>query len=105
MCAGTDGLAAEGALVKVGISVVIGRGATTEKSQWRGGADLMPCAGRDENRIARGDWIFPAIDFHDGGAFQQVVEFLAEAVVMALGGGTGGEGGFGEALMGDGGVR
>jgi len=60
----------------------------------------MPSSGRDQNGVAGSDFAGFAVDFHGTLAFEDEVEFLAEFVVMALGGPTDGDGGFGEALIG-----
>ncbi len=64
----------------------------------------MPGAGGNEDGVAGIDGLTGAIDFHFGGAFEDEVEFFAEAMVVAFGGAAGGEGGFGEGLILDRGV-
>ncbi len=66
------------------------------------GGDLVAGAGGDEDGDAGGDVAGGAVDFHDGVAFEEEVELFAEFV--AVGGLAGGHGGFGQALLFDGGV-
>lgn len=83
----------------------IRRGAAAEEAQGGGSRDLMPGAGRDEDGVTGADFPGFLVDFHFSPALQQKIELLAQFVVMAVGGCPGGDGGFGEALIGDGGVR
>jgi hypothetical protein len=64
----------------------------------------VPGTRGNEDGVAGIDDLSGAIDFHFGGAFEDEVEFLAEAMVVAFGGAAGAEGGFGEGLVLDGGV-
>ena len=64
----------------------------------------MPGARGDEDGVAGVDGLSGAIDFHFGRAFEDEVEFFTEAMVVAFGSAAGGEGGFGEGLVLDGGV-
>lgn len=68
------------------------------------GGDLVPGARGNEDGVAGVDGLSGAIDFHFGGAFEDEVEFLTEAMVVAFGGAAGGECGFGEGLVLDRGV-
>jgi hypothetical protein len=62
-------------------------------------------AGRDEDGVAGADFAFNAVDFHKGGSFEKEVDFFCEEVAVALGGDALREGGFGEALVLDRGIR
>lgn len=82
----------------------VGRRAATQEPQRGGGRDLVPGARRDENRIAGADRAGFRIDFHNASPLEHKIEFLAQLVVMAVGGPPGGKGGFREALVGDRGI-
>jgi len=90
--------------IEVGVGVVVGWGAAAEEAEVCFRGDLVAGAGGDEDGVAAGDVAGFAVDFHDGVAFEEEVEFFAEFVVVAVGGLAGGHGGFGEALLFDGGV-
>lgn len=64
----------------------------------------MPGAWRNENSVAECHILDSSIDFHNAAAFQNEIKLLAEFVVVAFGCATRGDGGFGEALVFDGGV-
>jgi len=64
----------------------------------------VPGARGNEDGVAGIDCLCGTIDFHFGRAFEDEIEFFAEAMVVAFGGTAGGEGGFGEGLILDGGV-
>ena len=59
----------------------------------------MPCSGWDENGIAGADLTNGAIDVHDGDAFEQEIDFFADAMVMPRGDATCGQARFGQALF------
>jgi hypothetical protein len=84
--------------------VGVGRSAAAEEAEVGEGGDLVARAGRDEDGVAGVGVAGGAVDFDEGGAFEEEVDFFGEEVAVALGGGAGGEGGFGEALVADGGV-
>jgi hypothetical protein len=84
--------------------VVVGWGAAAEEAEVGFGGDLVAGADGYEDGVAGGDVAGGAVDFHEGGAFEEEVEFFAEFVVVAVGGLAGGHGGFGQALFCDGGV-
>lgn len=44
----------------------------------------MPCAGRNEDRIARADILERAVHFHAAGSFLNEIKLLAQAMVVAL---------------------
>ena len=92
--------------LEVGVIVTVGRSAAAEEAEGLAfvGGELVPGGAGDEDGVAGGDGLGFAVEFHEAGACEDEVEFLAELVVVALGGGAGGEGGFGEALELDGGV-
>lgn len=94
----------DGKLVEVGIGVVVGWGAAAEEAEWGVGGDLVTGAGGDEDGVAGADVSGGALDFHAGGALEEEIKFLADFVVMAVGGLSGCHGGFGEALLFDRGV-
>ena len=64
-----------------------------------GRGDLVPGARWDQDGVAWADWANDAIDFHGSSAFEDEIEFLAELVVVSLGGLAYGDGGFGEGLV------
>lgn len=76
-----------------------------EETEGLVGGDLMPGTRWDEDGIARGNGLFLAVDLHRAGAFEDEVEFLAELVVVTLGGLADRHGGFGQALVLHGGIR
>ncbi len=81
------------------------RGAAAEEPQGGDGGNLVPGTGRDEDGVAGADFTRFAVDFHGSGPFQQKIKFLAQFVIMAVGGPSRGEEGLGEALVRDRGVR
>lgn len=64
----------------------------------------MPGTAGDQNGIARPHWLRFAIDFHGPVAFKNEVEFLAQLVVVPLGGLTDRDGGFSEGVVLDSGI-
>ena len=62
----------------------------------------MPSTRWNQDGVAWADGTNFAIDFHGPSAFEDEVEFLAELVVVSLGGLAYGDGGFGEGLVLDG---
>lgn len=65
----------------------------------------MPCAGRDENRVARRDFSFDPVDLHDAAPASEIVEFLTDLVVMPLDFRAGRQARFSEALIFDRSIR
>jgi len=59
----------------------------------------VPSARWNQDGVAWADWANYAIDFHGSSAFEDEIEFLAELVVVSLGGLSYGDGGFGEGLV------
>lgn len=59
----------------------------------------MPSTRWNQDGVAWADGTNFAIDFHGPSAFEDEVEFLAELVVVSLGGLAYGDGGFGEGLV------
>ena len=88
------------ALLEIGVPVLIGRRTGAQKTQGdrTGARDLMPGSRRDEDGIAGADRLPLAIQLHFPGAFQKIINFLREAVVMSLGGLTKRERGLSEGL-------
>ena len=85
-------------LLEIGVVVLVGRGAAAEELERLGGLDLMPCASWDEDGIAGADFALFAIDLHQAFSFEEVVEFLADLVVVAFGFASDWKSCFGEAL-------
>lgn len=77
----------------------IRRGAAAEEAQGCLRGDLVPCPWGNENGVAGADFLGVAVDFHGASAFQEEIKFLAQFVVVAIGGSPLGDGGFGEALI------
>ena len=63
----------------------IRRRATAQKNQRLDGADLVPGSRRNQDRIAGHDLAGGTIDFYQTPAGREVVDFLTQTVVMALG--------------------
>jgi hypothetical protein len=61
--------------------------------------DLVPRAGRDEDRIAGTDLARLALDLHLAAALEEDVDLLGARVVVALGGLPGCKAGLGETLV------
>ncbi len=59
----------------------------------------MPCAGWNENGVARADLPLCAVDFHEARAFEDEIEFLGDPVKVSLGGIPCGDPGLGETLV------
>ena len=91
-------------LFEVGVGVIVGGSAGAEEGEIGGSGDLVPSTGGNENGVADFDRAGVAVEFHGAGAGKEEVNFFGEFVVMAVGGFTGWEEGFGEALIGDRGV-
>src|SRR4029453_16564482 len=86
-------------LLEERVVVPIRRRAGTEKAERRAARpDLMPGAGRDQDRVARPDRLSLAVKLHLAGALEHEVDLFALPVEMSLRGAIWFEGGFGEAL-------
>ncbi len=79
--------------------MAIRRGAAAEEAEFFGGGDLMPGSGGNEDGITGGDVAGFAVDFHDAVTFEDEVKFLAQFVMVALGGLTDRDGGLGQRLV------
>ena len=69
---------------EVGVVVRIRWRAAAEKSQWLGGDNGVPRAGRDENRIARADGTLFAVEFYFAHAFEDEIKLLCDLMIMPL---------------------
>ena len=85
-----------------GIFVRVGRGAAAEEAEGFAGCDGVPCAGRDEDRVAGADGARLSVDFHFTAAAEDEIKLLGESVIMALRGSACGDLRLGEALVFDG---
>jgi len=83
------------------VVVRVRRGAAAEKAEVGCGANGVPCAGRDEDRVAGRDGRRFPIDFHFTSAALDEVKLLACAVLVALGAASGRQLRFGETLIGN----
>lgn len=64
------------ALLEVGVFVGIGRRAAAEKSEGRGGRDLVPLAGRNEDGITGVYRLDSAIDLHGTDSLEDEVQLF-----------------------------
>src|SRR5580765_1592607 len=89
-------------LLEEGVLVAVRRRAAAEEAQpLLPGGDLVPRAGRDQDRVARGDGAAVAVQLHLTRAFDEVVDLLGFRVVVALRRLAGVERRLGEALVPD----
>ena len=72
-------------LSEIGVLVRIRRRAAAEKAEPRGGRDLVPGAGRNQNRVARCDRTCFSVDLHRALAFEKEIKFLTFLVVVPIG--------------------
>ena len=75
------------------------RSAATEETHLFNSGNLMPSARWNHNGIARTDFSFFAIEFHQTFARLDEVELFAQFVIMSLSGSACGDGRFGKALF------
>ena len=71
-------------LGKVSVVVRIWRRAAAEKAERGGGRDLVPGAGRNQDRVAGCDRTLFSVDFHRALAFQQEIELLTFLMVVPI---------------------
>ena len=89
-------------LFEESVFVRIGWCAAAKEAKHRSAAYLVPGPRRDKNGVPGMDGSSFAIDFHQAFAFEDEVELLCEAVIMALGGTTFTELSFRKALIANG---